>query len=281
MNNWLLRRPQLAWRFTILTGPGLVRLIAGEDLRFTLREPELEMWFPAWLQSFDGRTIGEVLEQMPTARQAQALDWIQRLYGERIVVDCPAALGPMPRELQALVTGTGSLVARLQAVLDAGRPAPVVSPESPPSLVHVLCQDRLDYAAALEFNRLRRTQRDPWLWISTGAAERAWVSPLFLADAGPCLECLVRGFQRLSPAPELYEALLEHVRQGGVVEPAAFPAMGLELVVQLTRWKLALSAAELPAAALYRLHVVETDSLEVAAYPVLLDPDCPACGAVA
>ncbi len=281
MSDWLRRHPQFAWRFTILTGPGLVRLIAGEELRFTLREPELETWLPAWLQGLDGRSLGELLEQLPAARQSQALDWMQRLYGERIVVDTPAAQVANPRTLLAVVTGTGPLVARLQAVLDADRPTPDEPSASAPASIHVLCQDRLDYAAALEFNRQCRWQREPWLWVSTGAAERAWVSPLFLADAGPCLECLVRGFQRLSPAPELYEALLAHVREGGAVEPADFPAAGLELLVQLTRWKLTRSMAVPPAAALFRLHVVETSTLEVTSYPTLLDPDCPACGAVA
>ena len=79
----------------------------------------------------------------------------------------------------------------------------------------------------------------------------------------------------------MYEALLAHVREGGVVEPTDFPPAGLELLVQLTRWKLALAAAAPPVSALFRLHVLEASALEVTGYPVLRDPDCPACGAVA
>ena len=48
-------RPCLALPFTIVSAANQVRLIAGEDFRYTLNGPELETWLPAWLSQFDGR----------------------------------------------------------------------------------------------------------------------------------------------------------------------------------------------------------------------------------
>src|SRR5208282_5523498 len=78
----------------------------------------------------------------------------------------------------------------------------------------VLCQDRLDYDEVLRFNRRCLETGTPWLWASTGPMNRAYVSPLFLPDAGPCLNCLLLHFRRLSPVPDLYEALATHARMG-------------------------------------------------------------------
>ena len=44
----------------------------------------------------------------------------------------------------------------------------------------------------------------PWLWVSTGAMSRGYVSPVFLPDAGPCLGCLLRHGRLLSPAREIH-----------------------------------------------------------------------------
>ena len=42
----LPERVRFAFPFTILTKPDMVRLVAGEDFRYTLRSPSLEQWLP-------------------------------------------------------------------------------------------------------------------------------------------------------------------------------------------------------------------------------------------
>src|SRR6185295_3238009 len=49
--------------------------------------------------------------------------------------------------------------------------------------VVVLCQDLLDYEAALQCNRRCRDAKMAFLWVSYGPMNRAYVSPLFLPDA--------------------------------------------------------------------------------------------------
>jgi bacteriocin biosynthesis cyclodehydratase domain-containing protein len=142
----------------------------------------------------------------------------------------------------------------------------------------ILCQDRLDYEAALQFNHRCRASGSPWLWASTGAMSRGYVSPVFLPDAGPCLACLLRQFQRLSPAPEIYDALREQARQGQPIELVPFPAQGIEILKQLVLWKISWLSRPDPPPAFYRLHVLEIASLEVSTHRVWADPQCPECG---
>jgi bacteriocin biosynthesis cyclodehydratase domain-containing protein len=108
---------------------------------------------------------------------------------------------------------------------------------------------------------------------------RGYVSPVFLPEAGACLSCLMRRFRGISPAPELYEAVVEHARQGRRVEPVPFPEEAARVLCELVRWKLAHLADREPPAALYRLHVLEVESMEVSSHRVLADPECPHCGA--
>jgi len=60
---------------------------------------------------------------------------------------------------------------------------------------------------------------------------------------------------RLSPAPELYDALLDHARAGRPVEPVPFPEQAAAIVRHLLLWKAALAEQTEAPAALYRLHV--------------------------
>jgi len=106
---------------------------------------------------------------------------------------------------------------------------------------------------------------------------RGYVSAVFVPDAGPCLHCLLRTFRTLSPAPELYDALLEHVRGGKTIEPVPFPDEALSLLAAIVRWKLRMLSEPEPPAALYQLHVVEADSLEVSTHRVFKDTECPDC----
>jgi bacteriocin biosynthesis cyclodehydratase domain-containing protein len=141
----------------------------------------------------------------------------------------------------------------------------------------VLCQDSLDYEEVVRRHRRCREAGSPFLWVSYAALNRAYVSPLFLPDAGPCFVCLLRSFQRLSPAPEIYQALFEHARAGGEFRPAEFPREALLALQALTLWKLGQAEQEQPAAALYRLHVLERATMEVGTHAVLIDPECPEC----
>jgi bacteriocin biosynthesis cyclodehydratase domain-containing protein len=263
-------RPCLALPFTVLSAADRVRLVAGEDFRYTLEAPGLEKWLPGWLPTLDGRrTLAEAVAALPEELRPAARQLVARLYGERVLIDAPAATAHRPRPCRVVAQGSGPLHDGLVAAAgEAGTGA---------EAVHVLCQDRLDYAEALDLNRRMLAGAAPWFWITCGPLSRGYVSPAFLPDAGPCLECLLTGFRRLSPAPELYAELTEHAARGGALAAAPFPAPAVALLLDVLRWKVELLAESDPPAALYRLHVLEVAALEVSAHRVFADPECPAC----
>jgi bacteriocin biosynthesis cyclodehydratase domain-containing protein len=242
------RRPRLALPFTVLASPGVVRIVAGEDFRYTLKGDGIDGWLPALLASFDGRRpLGEL--------SAAAAEVVDRLYGERVLVDGDAR----PTESLGLgAEGRGPLLDGL----------PTDGP------LRVLCQDRLDYDEALRFNRRCLEGPGPWMWATIGPLARGYVSPVFLPGSGPCLACLLRHFRRRSPAPELYDALEEQGKKGLPIEPATFPPEGVAILHNLMVRK----AAMLSDAAAYRLHVLETATLEVTSHRVFRDPECDVCG---
>ncbi len=262
------RRPRLALPCTILTGPDTVRLVAGEDFRYTLTAPGLERWLPDFLAGLQGRdTLAEAVGRLAEGERGVALQLAARLYGERVLVDGPAAAAHPAADFRLTVEGAGALRERLEkAAAGAG-----------PRELRVLCQDRLDYDAALRFNRRCRDEAAPWLWATSGPMTRGYVGPLFLPDAGPCLACLLGHFERLSPAPEIYRELTEHARQGKPIEPAPFPAECVAVLEALVLWKASLAYRREPPAALYRLHVLEVETMEVGAHRVFVDPECPEC----
>src|SRR5262245_44163479 len=263
------RRPRLALPFTVLTDRDTVRLVAGEDFRYTLTAPGLDGWLPGWLAGLDGRTpLDEALARLPEPHRGAARQVVDRLYGERVLLDGTAADAHAPARWRLAPAGSAAWAAGWDPAAEGG-----AARELP-----ALCQDRLDYDEALRFNRHCLGEGTPWLWASTGPLSRAYVGPLFLPDAGPCLGCLLRHFRRLSPAPELYDALAVHARAGGPVAPSPFPPHAAAVVRQLLGWKAALAEAAEAPAALYRLHVLEVASLEVSSHCVLVDPECPECG---
>jgi bacteriocin biosynthesis cyclodehydratase domain-containing protein len=265
------RRPRLALPYTILPGPDTVRLVAGEDFRYTLSGPGVEHWLPGFLAGLRGsETLGQVLARLDEAQRGLALQLAARLYGERVLVDGPAHAAHPAGDYRLAVEGAGPLRDELERAA-ATMAGPDVKPLS------VLCQDRLDYDEALCFNRRCRGGASPWLWASTGAMSRGYVSPLFLPDAGPCLACLLGHFERLSPAPEIYRELREHARAGRPVEPVPFPFEAVTVLAALVRWKVSRAAQREPPAALYRLHVLEVETLEVRSHRVFVDPECPEC----
>lgn len=260
-------RLRLALPFTVLTSPDTVRLVAGEDFRYTLTASGLDSWLPHWLQQLDGRrSLDETLHGVPAERRVDALRLAQRLLGERVLIEGPPHLETLS-SFRLVAVGDAAWRDELLTVAEEKQP------NADPLLV--FCQDRLDFDAALHFNRERVREGVPWLWATTGPLSRAYVSPLFLPDAGPCLGCLLNGFRRISPIPDLYDALADHVHAGRRVESVPFPARALRVLHQLIHWKASLAGrAESP---LYRLHVLESATMEISLHRVFFDPECQEC----
>ncbi|MBI3099540.1 MAG: TOMM precursor leader peptide-binding protein [Planctomycetes bacterium] len=284
------RRPRLSLPFTILRDPGAVRLVAGEDFRYTIAGDGVERWLPGLLGQCDGgHEIEGLIGEIEEGHRSHAREVLDRLYGERVLLDGPPAPVSSGVPWQVRLEGQGPVYERLRdppltVPLDPG-PGPVpglASASSSPGghasrerTLVVMSQDRLDYAAALATGRRCRAEGSALLWATTGPMNRALVGPVFLPEAGPCLTCLYRHFHRLSPAPEIYDGLLDHTARGEPIVPIPFPAGGEEVVAGLVRWKIRMLRENPEQSALYRLHVVENDALEVTAYPVFIDPDCP------
>jgi bacteriocin biosynthesis cyclodehydratase domain-containing protein len=265
------RRPRLALPYTVLADRDRVRLVAGEDCRYTLTGPGLEQWLPDFLSICDGRlSLDECLGRLPSEHRPAARELAERLYGERLLCDGPAAAAHRPAPYRLAVEGTGPLAESLRQQLAAD------NPDAPP--LPVLVQDRLDYEEALAFNRRCLGGATPWFWVTSGPLQRGYVSPAFRPDAGPCLACLLSHFRWLSPAPEIYDALAAHRRGGGAISPVPFPDEGLAVLRGLLLWKVALLAEPAAPAALFRLHVLEVADLEVSGHRVFVDPECPDCG---
>jgi bacteriocin biosynthesis cyclodehydratase domain-containing protein len=268
----MARRPRLALPFTILTGPDTVRLVAGEDFRYSFTAPALETWLPDWLAGLDGSAkLDDAVGRLPDAHRAAARRLADRLYGERVLIDGTAADAHVAGECRLTFVGSARWIPA-----EAGSHAS--SPAIPPEHLTVFCQDRLDYREALQFNRERLASGERWFWATTGPMGRAYVSPLFLPDAGPCLACLLNHFRRLSPVADLYDDLTARAAAGGEIPAVPFPPPAVEIVRQMTVWKAGLVAETQAPAALYRLHVLEVGTLEVSSHRVIVDPECPACG---
>lgn len=264
----MTRRLRLALPFSILTAPDVVRLVAGEDQRYTLTAPGLERWLPELLRGADGRRpLEALLDELPAQRRAEAAELVERLVGERVLAEGPPELAHAPLRCALAVHGTGPLAERLRAAAQPG-----------PDPVHVLVQDRMDWAAARTAGRRFAAERAPWLWASTGALARAYVSPPFLPGPNACFECLRGAFVRLSPAPELYAHLEAHVAAGGALAAVDAPPHALAVLQGLVEAKLAWLASPDPQAALYRLHVLELASYEVTTHRLFRDPRCADCG---
>jgi bacteriocin biosynthesis cyclodehydratase domain-containing protein len=263
-------RPCLALPFTIVPSPDQVRLLAGEDFRYTLNGPALDTWLPAWLRLIDGRrTVDELLALLPEERRPVARRLVERLYDERVLVEGPASAAFLPCCPGLRIEGDGILVDSLRSLHQHTRPDELA--------LRVFCQDRLDYDAALRFNHRCLDENRSWLWATCGALSRGYVSPLFLPDAGPCLACLFSSFRRLSPAPELYEELLRHAQGGGVIPPSPVSPRLTAVLCQLVLWKAELAQQKEPEAVLFRLHVIEAATMEVSSHRVFVDPACTEC----
>ena len=267
------RRARLALPFTLVRAPDLLRLVGGEAFRYTLRGPGIERWGSTLLGAFEhGAQIGEALATIPAEHRDAARTLVTDLYGERVLVDAPADPLPAPAPPQIVPLGTAAWIEHL-----APSRAESTPPAEAPDTLVVLCQDTLDYAAACAFGREQRAAGQAWLWASTGPLARAYVGPVLLPDAGPCMSCIERHFLRLSPVPEIFAALREDKLGPGGMRPTPFPAPGIDILTALVRWKAeALAYAERPRG-VFELHVLEAANFEVSTHQPLLDPTCPDC----
>ncbi|MFO0564750.1 MAG: TOMM precursor leader peptide-binding protein [Polyangiaceae bacterium] len=264
-------RLRFALPFSVLPGPGSVLLVFGEDVRFLLEAPELDTWLPALLASLDGRRrLRELVEALPAERREEGKALIVRLLGERVLTEAEPII-ELCRRPRLAISGEG----RLAEALRERAPAP--ASEGAPT-VRVLCQGDLDYARLVRFNAESLAGEDPFLWVSTGPVARGFVGPLCLPDAGPCLECLLGAFRRLSPTPEVYGALLEAEPGRALPAETEFPEHGRALLVELALRKLELALEPLTSSTVHLLHVFECSTLEVSSHRVALDPECGACG---
>lgn len=266
------RRLRPALPFTLLTATDRVTLVGGEDHRYTLTAPGVDRWLPDLLPRLDGRrTAEEAVAGLNAAAREAALRLLERLRGERVLVDGTAEDVHAARLCRVIPCGRGALRDRV-----AARPegSPVAGDQ-----LQVLCQDTLDYEEALAFGRSRRAERAPWLWATIGPLQRGFLGPLFVPEAGPCLACLLGHFRRRSPVPEIYDRLAAHARAGGERVPAVWPGPALDLLAALVHGKGSLLTRSDPPAALYRLHVLEVDTLEVTSHRVFADPECADCAA--
>jgi bacteriocin biosynthesis cyclodehydratase domain-containing protein len=261
--------PRLAFPATILHGTDTVWLVAGEDFRYKLTAPSVEKWLPGLLQQCQGKSsIDDLLKTIGRELQPTAKQLLEQLFGERVLVDGIAQDVHAPDVYRFALEGSGPLLNAISALQST----------SSDKTLRVLCQDRLDYETALQFNHRCLQETSPYLWATTGPMSRGYVSPIFLPQAGPCLACLLRHFQRLSPIPEIYDALRIHVQEGKQVEPVQFPEEGIQLLASIVAWKRKQLAEQIPLSSLYRLHVLELDTMEVSSHRVFVDPECPECG---
>lgn len=244
-----------AWPLTVVADRTQVHLIAGEDIRYTLPEATPTESFLAWLRSFEvPQTMAASLAALPAAEQVQARQWAEQLQRERVLV--PAAALQFRGQLPV---GPGS-----------GEGAVLV----PPSIV---VQDTLDYAAAWEANKAQIEKQNSWIWVSVGPGTRGYVSPVFLPHAGPCLGCLLLGFQDRSSTPWVYDVLTAHKQGGGEIRPLDVPAAARAMLVELAQWKSAAFGMSQPSPAVYQLHVLEFDRMEITAHEVWSHPACVVC----
>ena len=260
-------RPRLAPHFTCVVAERVVWLVAGEDVRYRIDPGGDPSWLAGAIARCDGsRTLAAIVAEAPHAVRADAETVLQRLYEERVLVD-----GAASEAHAAAAPGC--------RVIGASRVAELVRAATTDGPIELFVQDTLDHGALLAHNLAALAARRRWMWITTGAASRAYVGPLFVPDAGPCAACLLVHFKRLSPAPELYDALIAHGERGQGFTPSVLPAAALEVTAALVRWKLELAAQPVATPALYALHVIELGTVTVSSHAPIRDPECAACGA--
>lgn len=263
---------QFAVPCTFIDGPDGLLLVAGEDIRLVIHGREISQWALPLLDAVDGtRAVDTLLSGLPPNIQSEAESLLARLKAERLLVTCDSSPAVRPLLFDLEVLGKGDLAEKICASRSF-----FSDPQSSRRL-QVLCQNDLNYEEARSFGRKCLEVSTPYAWVSYGAQSRAFVSPIYLPDSGPCLECLIDGFESLSPSPEIYDALTRHAQTGGKFSAARFPPEGIEIIAHLLTWKLRLLYEGANSPAPSRLHVLETSTLEVESHRVFRNPGCPGC----
>src|SRR5689334_22306202 len=93
---------KLSLPFTVIPSKDMVRLIAGEDLRYTLSAKGLEQWLPSLLTKLDGTVpLSIALEQVNNIPKQAAKKLIEGLISERVLVESivQTTYGPFSLEL--------------------------------------------------------------------------------------------------------------------------------------------------------------------------------------
>lgn len=261
------RHARFLFPFTILSQPNRVHLVAGEDFRYSFEGKGIETWCPDFLAQIDGSSsLEDLLQKVPQPFQKSAESLFARLYQERILMDALALHAHIPQQFSLQLEGAKSF---LNLFSDSSH-----SQEGEKTL-KLLCQDSLDYQQCLDFNETCLQEDVFYLWLSTGAMNRAYLSPLFHPKVGPCLHCMLRQFQARSPFPEVYDLLKQHPSEK--IRSTPFSEQGLQLLKSLTLLKKEWTQESDPPPTLYRLHVLEVSSLEVNTYRIRKDPECPSC----
>jgi bacteriocin biosynthesis cyclodehydratase domain-containing protein len=261
---------KFAFPCTFVNDMGRIWIVAGEDVRISIDAPRTAEWVLPLLRSIDGAaTIRTLIEERPAQFRKDAVELIARLKSERLLIDVSAPSSRSESEKFTLkILGSGAVFEKLRAAV-RGR-------EGERQLI-VLCQADLNYQEARNFSRECQAADSPYAWISHGARTRAFVSPVFLPDSGPCLECLLDNFESLSPLPELYEALAGHAARNGEFAPVEIPAHTGEILGEILLEKIRLLETGSNAPAVFRLHVLEMANLGVETHRLLRDPACRSC----
>src|SRR6478752_7090687 len=122
-----------------MTGANTVRLVAGEDHRYTLTAPQLERWLPALMERLNGKdSLAALLAPLTLDERQAALEIVTHLYGERVLIDGTAADAHRERNFRVEIQGNCQLCDMLRE-----RYAPAIA-NGTTALV-ILCQDNLDY----------------------------------------------------------------------------------------------------------------------------------------
>jgi hypothetical protein len=247
---------------TLIEHEGVTWLVAGEDLRWSVEGAHSAEWLPGLIGAADGtRPVAALLESLPERHREAASATIEHLAEERLLVaSADLTLRRGPRRIE--VIGEGALA---DAVRAQGR-------GEGEETIRVLCQDTLDFASARRFGAQERD--GVHLWATVGPVARAFVSPVLKPGQGPCVGCIVTGFRRLSPTPELYDALDAHTERSGTFAPARVGEAYLRTVAGLVAWKLSLLDALVVPPAVFRMHVLEHGTVEVSSHALVRDADC-------
>lgn len=260
-----ISRPRLALPTSIIPDGRFLHLVCGMELKVSLELGEQVPHLARMLEKCDGSLTLEELVQDLGAHRPHGLSLIEQLLGDRLLVD-DLQPGSNRRKLHGIsVEGTGPLALGLANLDHQG--------ES----VRILVQDHLDLPAARAFNRRQLKLEQPYLWVTTGLADVGLVSPIFFPDSGPCLECFLHQYQKISIPSGIQEILNRQNEKTLTLGESEFPGEGLVMLQQLVRWKVRRLGLNLSGSNVFRLHVLDKTSLEISTHRIYKDPFCSEC----